>query len=183
MPSLRFFIAAPSPGSLVRFLERQAARTPPAPGWFFVSDPGPPHGLRALVGPDAATPWLDGLASRLVLAFPPTLYGVLPQPDGTLLWRRWSADSPLEEGTFPAPAPPSWRARLPGYRLPQTPLQHWCQQHGLPLERADAPRMHTIDYETVSSLDQRKLLVENAPRRYRFVLPAGAVPPADEGRW
>jgi hypothetical protein len=138
----------------LRFLERLALRGELPSGDVWISDaPGDPP-WRALHGEG-----LTRLALRLALAFPPEVIEVRPTPAGWQ-WTRFSPQGAPETGMLGKK--PLWE--------PRSPLELWASPLHLPLARLLKPP-RVLDYETVAQLDQRSLLLEDTPRRYRFTLP------------
>lgn len=172
------FLTVPSPGSVVRYLQRriQAGEAYPV---LLLSDAVPPQGLRALSTalPDETAPlWMFALAPRLSLAFAcrvTLLYqSAVPEP----LWGYAISDNGTEIERAELPLLPQRRPfleRLPGARPTPPPPVAWAERRALPLSRvpgavrAKAP-LPVVDYITVAKLDQRGLLIEDAPRLYRF---------------
>ena len=151
-----FFVRSPSPGAVLRFLERLARHGESLPPELLISDKVGEAQWRAL--PLAG---LEVVAPRLALAFPPDVVQLREIPDGWV-WTRHQGSGAMDSGV------------LPKKRLLErhAPVERWARQHGLPLSRLTRPPK-VIDYETVAQLDQKSLLLEDTPRLYRF--PLGAV--------
>ena len=148
-----FFVRSPSPGAVLRFLERLARRGESLPDEIWISDaPGEPP-WRALFGEG-----LVHVAPRLAQAFPPEVFWVGQSREGWQ-WRRFTDQGVQEEETLGKKR--FWQ--------PSSPLESWGKPLGLPLARLRHPP-RILDYETVAQLDQRSLLQEDTPRRYHFSL-------------
>jgi hypothetical protein len=172
------FLAVPSPGSVVRYLQRRTQAGEELPV-LLLSDAVPPHGLRALSTalPDETAPVrLSSLALRLSLAFScrVTLLYQSAAPEPVWGYAIWDNGTETERAEFPLP--PRRRPlleRLPGARPTPPPPVVWAERRGLPLSRVPgAMRVKVappvVDYMTVAKLDQRGLLIEDVPRLYRF---------------
>lgn len=148
-----FFVRSPSPGAVLRFLERLARRGEPLPPEVTISDAVGEPLWRALQGVG-----LEGVLPRLALAFPPDLFQ-LQQTASGWQWTRWTSEGAVESG------------ELGKKRLweQHAPVERWARTYGLPLTRLTRPPK-CLDYETVAQLDQRSLLLEDTPRLYRFPL-------------
>jgi hypothetical protein len=175
------FLAVPSPGSVVRVLQRrmQAGEAYPV---LLLSDPAPPHGLRALspAAPDETTrALLTPLAPRLSQAFDcrvTLLWQTAPAEDSEAAWGYILCENGTEtertEFVLTARRRPLLE-RLPGARPAPSPPVAWAERRGLPLSRVPGATrgkipVPIVDYVTVAKLDQRGLLIEDAPRLYRF---------------
>lgn len=166
------FVRAASPGSVLRLAERWG-RGPDAPAALLLSDAAAPAGWRALTVPPEYLAWTEGLAPRLAAAFPPEVF-LLARTQGRWRRGRFAAEGEPEvvEEDAPLPARPGL-FRLPWQRAVAPPEIVWARANGLPIDRV--PRrgvasLRQVDYETVASLDQRSLLIEDSPRLYRFPL-------------
>ncbi|WP_395088604.1 hypothetical protein [Armatimonas sp.] len=148
-----FFVRSPSPGAVLRFLERLARRGEALPDAVWISDATGEPPWRALSGDG-----LEGVAPRLAQAFPPEVLWVGRTREGWQ-WRRFADDGTQESGTL-------GKKRL---WQPSSPLERWGKPLGLPLARLTHPP-RILDYATVAQLDQRSLLQEDTPRRYHFSL-------------
>jgi hypothetical protein len=175
---IALFLSAPSPGSIIRFLERRTRAEEIYPS-LLLSDPVPPNGLRALF-PNAFSvddrTWASPLAPRLSLAFacPVMLLWQAASPEPSWGYSLYEAGEEKLHGEEIMPVVQrSLLDRLPGARpIPALPIA-WAQRRGLPIERVPGlVRLRSpvpiVDYVTVAKLDQRSLLVENVPRLYRF---------------
>lgn len=151
------FVSSPSPGAVLRFLERLARHATTAPEEIYLSGGHPQQTWRVLV-PDSDG-WLLSLAPKLAAAFPPSV-SWLDRVGGR--WRRWHADGTEEVGL--AVGTPR-RLLLP----PQPGAKVWARQQGLPFDALQVS-LRVLDYETVAQLDQKSLLLEDTPRLYRFPL-------------
>lgn len=180
------FLLSPAPGAALRFLERRALAGETVPTSLLISEPAPPHGFRALFSPETGREVLTPLGKQLSAAFPRSI---------TLLWQEtaperawgytiWEAGEEKEAVSFPLPKPSllhRFLTRLPGSSAVSPPL-HWARQRGLPIDRLPEIGRHAVlvkEYRTVSTLDQRSLLVENAPCLYLFEVVAP--PPGNRG--
>ncbi|WP_309697852.1 hypothetical protein [Armatimonas sp.] len=148
-----FFVRSPSPGAVLRFLERLARRGEALPDVVWISDAMGEPPWRALSGVG-----LERVAPRLAQAFPPEVLWVVQTRVGWQ-WCRFADDGTQESGTL-------GKKRL---WQPSSPLELWGKPRGLPLARLTHPP-RILDYDTVAQLDQRSLLQEDTPRRYQFSL-------------
>lgn len=154
-----YFVRSPSPGAVLRFLERLARRGEPLPAEVTISDAVGEPLWRALQGTG-----LEGVIPRLALAFPPDVLQLQQTATGWQ-WTRWTSDGPAESGVL-------GKKRL---WEQHAPVERWARTHGVPLTRLTRPPKR-LDYETVAQLDQRSLLLEDTPRLYHFSLGAVQLP-------
>lgn len=174
------FLLSPAPGAALRFLERRALAGESVPTPLLISEPAPPHGFRALFSLKAGRETLAPFGKQLSAAFPRTVTLLWQEsaPEPTWGYSLWEGGEEKESASFPLPKQsPVHRflARLPNTSAVSPPL-HWANQRGLPIERLPGIGRHTVpvkEYRTVSSLDQRSLLVENAPCLYLFEVVSG----------
>jgi len=156
------FLEVPGPGAMARFLERHADHES-GDAEVFLSDALGPSTLRALTGAaEIIEPWLGVLEG----AFGP---GVRVFQIGD---RNWSSvivsDGRLVvNDTGSVDAERRWWERLLGLPRPASSLTTALARHGIPMRRLEAPRT-IVDLATVDQLDQRRLLVETVPVRYRI---------------
>ncbi len=183
------FLLSPAPGAVFRFLERRALAGERIPPLVLISEPAPPHGFRALFSPTASREILTPLGQRLSTAFPHTLTLLWQESGSRSAWghTRWENGEEKESVASPLPkSSPIHRllSCLPGTSALSPPL-HWARQQGLPVERLPVIGRHAVpikEYRTVATLDQRSLLVENAPCLYSFEFsPMPLSPPAGKG--
>ena len=155
------FVDVPGPGALARFVER---RGDPESGSdaLLLSDALGPSPLRAMFGSKALmAPWYAVFEE----AFGPSVRVFERDAErwrgGTLRAGIIAVD---REGTFPLRA---WWTRLPGWPAPPCPLESAVAASGMPRERM-RPISRIVELGTVDLLDQRRLLVETVPVRYRI---------------
>ena len=171
------FLLAPAPGAPLRFLERRRLAGDTLPSPFFLSEPAPPHGFRALFSPAADRAMLAEIGERLSLALPRTITLLWQETDapGVSRWgfHTWEGGQAKDESQeiIPPPTPlQRLTARLPGARTPSVPVA-WAARRGFPIARLPLlarPAPPIIEYLTVAKLDRKSMLVENAPILYRF---------------
>jgi hypothetical protein len=159
MPDAVLFVRSASPGAVLRFLERRKDES--APAEVLLSDGVGDRQWRTLRAP---LEYLGTVAAPLSLAFPQE--AILIEACTThwqvKVWRGACLESCLFE-----------EKRLLGMyrsRLTVNPLRTWAATREIPLLYLTKPPRKIIDYATVAVLDQRKLLVEDSPRLYRFPL-------------
>jgi hypothetical protein len=177
------FLVSPSPGRVFRYLERACLDGSGKPLPDLISETTTPHGWRALTGINLPQERMEELGQRLSGAFMPYVILLWRSGDtwGYAIWEqgeekeRGGSNSETDASSPTRPLRPlSLLARLPGGQAPPAPPIAWAATRGLPLARVPgalpASREYTpvIEYVTVETLDQRGLLVENAPRLYRF---------------
>lgn len=161
--STALFVRSASPGAVLRFLERR--NDPNRPAEVLLSEAVSTQQWRALFAPDD---YLNSVAGPLSIAFPPDVL-VATRMKKTLVILAYKegkhADIHSTEsigGTGP------WWAALT-FKTPD-PIYVWAKERSIPTRYIKAPPEKIIDYATVAILDQRKLLVEDSPRLYRFPL-------------
>ena len=171
-PPHRIFVPSPSPGAVVRRLQRAARQTIDAGSWpttCLVSHPSR-SGWRLLTSDDVDfDAALERLARILAESFPPHVR-VARRGEETGDWGFLTIDAAGTVGPWdvPSPAPSKgWLARLAVIKTPDP-----ATALGLPAGTL-APslsRLPILDYETIAALDRKSLLVEDTPRLYRFEL-------------
>jgi hypothetical protein len=152
-------VRSASPGAVLRFLERRKDES--APAEVLLSDGVGGKQWRTLVAPPE---YLVQIAGPLSLAFPEETILIEPR---TTHWqvKVWRGEC-LESSIFEE------KRRLGMRRsgLTVNPLRTWAARGEVPLLYLTKPPKKIIDYAAVAVLDQRKLLVEDSPRLYRFPL-------------
>jgi hypothetical protein len=165
MSVVALFVRSASPGAVLRFLERRKD-DPERPDEVLLSEAVGEKNWRALFAPLG---YLQAIAGPLSVAFPDEAMIALRDEKTLLVYI-------YKEGKLAA-TKNSLEGREIGWKWPLgfnalatlPPVWHWAREKGLPLNYLKKqPRV--IDYSTVAVLDQRKLLVEDSPRLYRFPL-------------
>lgn len=186
------FLPAPSPGQVIRYLERRRRSGDPVPEGLLLSDAVGPQSLRALLTPEinqTNQSWMIEAGARFSEALEGrvTYLSKIGEPRRALrlgdLAAGWFFDV-WENGTQTEHGGEDYQksyshldvllTRIQG--VTQRPWQ-WAAQRGLPLDRVPGAVRRTrplpvLDYTMVARLDQKSLLVEDSPRLYRFALPA-----------
>jgi hypothetical protein len=177
------FLKSSSPGQVFRFLERRMLSGEIYPP-LLLSDNATAENRRALFPVTASAAnqeRLRAIALPLAVAFTcrVTLLYQTTSPEPQWGYMIFTEQGEVENGTEPLLSKrPRWIDRLPGARPVEPPPLQWARKQGLPVERVPflirtRPAVPVVDYGTVAGLDQRRLLVENAPRLYRFEMPNG----------
>lgn len=176
------FLPVESPGQVLRFLEwcgRHAAMPPP--GGLLLSDAVGPLHLRALTAGENThvREWMEASGAAFATAIGETVTLVFVD-DKRWGWRIWQPGTDEEPEAFTATVEPlSLVRRLQRRALGQPPdtaserARVWMEGRGLPVDRVPGWARKPppiVDYDTVSQLDRRGLLVEREPRLYRFVV-------------
>ena len=173
------FLPAPSPGQVIRYLERRHRRAGEVvPDGLRLSDAAGPKRVRALVGPIETRGWMASIGSLFSAALSgPVTHLWRDDAPSFWGWTIWEASEMTGHAESPLSATPPQKllARLTGSPSPEI---LWARQRGLPVERVTAAarkarvELPIIDYVTVARLDQKSLLVEDSPRLYRFDFPS-----------
>ncbi|MDX1934626.1 MAG: hypothetical protein SFU56_18660 [Capsulimonadales bacterium] len=167
------FLRSPSPGAVFRFLERHPHAVP-GPTVLLLSEPTPPGGWRLLTTESPSPPDLSLPGRALSDAFPPYVCLIFLGSErwGYTIWANGRTAEEASEPLPSSPGPVGFRLRLPGMRPPAPPYVAWGKERALPVDRFPAGggrgSVPIVEYRTVSSLDERGLLLENQPRLYRF---------------
>jgi hypothetical protein len=165
MPDAALFVRSASPGAVLRFLERRKD-DPERPEELLLSEAVSEKNWRALFAPPG---YLQAVAGPLSVAFPDEVLIALREEKTLLLFIYKEGKLSETKNSLEGNNHKWWM--YPGFNALATlpPVWYWAKEKGLPLNYLKKqPR--TIDYSTVAVLDQRKLLVEDSPRLYRFPL-------------
>ncbi|MGC4043883.1 MAG: hypothetical protein QM758_08745 [Armatimonas sp.] len=164
-PATALFVRSASPGAVLRFLERRDA--PHKPAEVLLSEAVSTHQWRALFAPPE---YLVPLLAPLSIAFPPEAL-VAMRLDKLLTISMYRNGEPAYEPAFEdsIPTHSGFRLGFPAWAGPP-PVFAWAKEKGIPTRYIKEPPKKIIDYSTIAVLDQRKLLVEDSPRLYRFPL-------------
>jgi hypothetical protein len=165
MSVVALFVRSASPGAVLRFLERRKG-DPERPDEILLSEAVGEKNWRALFAPPG---YLEAIAGPLSTVFPDEVM-IAVRDEKTLLVFTYK-EGKLAETKNSLEGHKSIWGRLMGFNSLATlpPVWHWAKEKGLPLHYLKKPP-RIIDYSTVAILDQRKLLVEDSPRLYRFPL-------------
>ena len=160
------FLRPPGPGAFARLAERRA---PDTPEWITVelgdSRTAPPW--RVVYARD---PRIEAWLPVWQTAFGPEIHRLVVAAN-TWVWDTVSPQGRtiLGQGSL---NPRPWWSRLPGSPVPLPDWWDAAPEPGLPLGAALHSPDRVVEFEAVDSLDQRGLLVETVPVRYRIRIPS-----------
>lgn len=159
-----FWLVSPSPGRVLRALERLHQTLPTLPIDWQLSSPDPPTGLRVLCASVKGDTEATGAHLSRSLGVP--VAGVQTGVGGGH-WAKWEQGTQTGHGPLALAAPRRWWQKLPGVPALPVPWQVWAQSQNLPVL---PPTRNLVPYRTVASLDKRALLVERARAWYALTL-------------
>ncbi len=165
MPDAALFVRSASPGAVLRFLERRKD-DPERPEELLLSEAVGEKNWRVLFAPMG---YLGAIAGPLSVVFPDEALIALRQERALVILIYKEGKLVETKNSLEGNDRKWWM--YPGFNALATlsPVWYWAKEKGLPLHYLKkSPRI--IDYSTVAVLDQRKLLVEDSPRLYRFPL-------------
>ena len=165
-----FFLCAPSPGQVFRFLERHY--TPSQPISLLLSSPVCPSQWRVLRPSDLLYSENSAELLPILRRAYPNLFHLTLQEKGLWEITQWQGEfteTYVGEGLGESKGIAKYVKW--GRNKPLLTLTDWGKQHQMPVvSYVTRPPKKQIDYETVAVLDQRSLLVETEPLWYRFSL-------------